>query len=192
MPRSGSGTGGDRRAKNVYPVNMMNQWGNDEHGPGGDPSWLGGKDRGGPGTGADGAGTAESRPGPLPSGDSTWSSDFDSRSSSRRADQDFGPSSPEPQHSGPRFGEFGDDARERAERRYEEWESGGSPDPEVRNRAVEVGKALVKAIPIVVFVVIFFGFFARNEFFRDNFSFGWIALVVLVPMLANVIKSFRK
>ena len=171
---------------------MMNQWGNDEHGPGGDPSWLGGKDRGGPGTGAEGAGTAESRPGPLPSGDSTWSSDFDSRSSSRRADQDFGPRSPEPQHSAPRFGEFGDDARERAERRYEEWESGGRPDPEVRNRAAEVGKALIKAIPIVVFLVIFFGFFARNESFRDNFSFGWIALVVLVPMLANVIKSFRK
>ncbi|WP_341854276.1 hypothetical protein [Brachybacterium sp. GPGPB12] len=175
-------------------MNMMNQWGNDAHGPGGDPSWLGGKDRGGPGTGADGAGTAESRPGPAPSGDSSWSSDFDSRArpvaltrtSVRvlriRSRKD----------SGPRFGEFGDDARERAERRYEEWESGGSPDPEVRNRAAEVGKALVKAIPIVVFLVIFFGFFARNEFFRDSFSFGWIALVVLVPMLANVIKSFRK
>ena len=171
---------------------MMNRWGNDEHGPGGDPSWLGGKDRGGPGTGADGAGTGESRPGPLPSGDSTWSSDFDSRSSSRRADQDFGPRSPEPQHSAPRFGEFGDDSRGRAERRYEDWESGGRSDPEDRNRAGEVGKALVKMVPSVVFLIIFIGFFSSNGFFSHGFSFWWIALVILVPQVIDLVKKVLK
>lgn len=173
----------------------MNRWGSDEHGPGGDPSWLGGKDRGGPGTGADGAGSAEARSGPLPSGDSTWSSDFDSRRSSRRADQDFGSgpprSEPGPQHSAPRFGDVADDSREGAARQYEAWES-GSGSGEAGARAGEVGKALLKLIPTVVFLVIFIGFFASNDFFRHGFSFWWVALVILVPQLINLVKTFRK
>ena len=108
------------------------------------------------------------------------------------ADQDFGPRSPEPQHSAPRFGEFGDDSRGRAERRYEDWESGGRSDPEDRNRAGEVGKALVKMVPTVVFLIIFIGFFSSNGFFSHGFSFWWIALVILVPQVIDLVKKVLK
>src|SRR5690625_7481021 len=58
---------------------MSSSWGNDRHGPGEDPSWLGGKDRETAGGSADG-------------GQSTvWSSDFSAEPDSPVVDSDFGP-----------------------------------------------------------------------------------------------------
>ncbi|MCT1438769.1 hypothetical protein [Brachybacterium paraconglomeratum] len=163
---------------------MMNLWGSDEHGPGGDPSWLGGKDRGGPGTGTDGAGSAAGKSGPLPSGDSTWSSDFGPSSARQSADQDFGSGSSDSQYSGPRFGEFADD-----DRRREASQSGSGSDAD---RAREVGKALLKMVPTVIFLVIFIGFFSRSGFGGGGFGFWWFALMFLVPQLTNLVKILRK
>jgi len=55
-----------------------------------------------------------------------------------------------------------------------------------------VGKALVKAIPIVVFLVIFIGFFSSSGFFGHGFGFWWIALVVLVPQVIDLLKKVMK
>src|SRR5690606_566235 len=51
------------RAGRTRPtMDAMNTWGNEGHGPGGDPSWLGGKDRG----------AGQPRSGDGTSGDAAW------------------------------------------------------------------------------------------------------------------------
>lgn len=82
---------------------MANRWGRDRHGPGGDPSWLGGKDRGGDGPSAiggagQGSGAAASDGSRSPSSDfgsdfvsdapssSDFSSDFSSEASAAPSD----------------------------------------------------------------------------------------------------------
>lgn len=182
----------------------MNRWGNDEHGPGGDPSWLGGKDRGGPGAGSgpgsegrsaaeagrspgsgpdgrSGSG-AEGRSGPLPGGDGGWSSDFGSDSSRRRGDQDFDSSSrPVPEHSAPRFGSFGEDADGGDADRSRDRSDSGSDDG---MRMPELKQILLGLLPIAIFIVV------AIVFFRADFSFWWVAFFIILPTIQRVARTF--
>ena len=165
----------------------MNRWGSDESGPGGDPSWLGGKDRGGqgevPGFGGDGQGSegVHGRNDPLPNGQSGWSSDFGPGSYDRRADQDFGSSSSPgdaPEHTGPRFGSFGE---------------GGVDDGSDHGRGRDAGNSsntptlkqvIGGVLPMLVFVVV------AIVFFRADFSFWWIAFVIILPTIQRISRMF--
>lgn len=155
---------------------MATSWGNEGHGPGGDPSWLGGKDRGGDGvtprSGADG--TA----GPLPSSGDGWSSDFGAGSDRRGADQDFGSSpSQAPEHSAPRFGAFGEDGGDDSDRERSRPDAGGTRTPTLK----QVLGALVPTIVMVVIAIVFF---------RADFSFWWIAFVVILPTIQRFARLF--
>ena len=153
---------------------MATSWGNEGHGPGGDPSWLGGKDRGGDGvTPRSGA---EGQAGPLPSSGDGWSSDFGAGSGRRGADQDFGSSpSQVPEHSAPRFGSFGEDRGGDSDR--ERHQPGTSRTPSVK----QVLAALVPTIVMVVIAIVFF---------RSDFSFWWIAFVIILPTIRRFGRLF--
>ena len=155
---------------------MATSWGNEGHGPGGDPSWLGGKDRGGDGvTPRSGA---DSTAGPLPSSGDGWSSDFGAGSGRRGADQDFGSSpSQVPEHSAPRFGSFGEDGGEDSHRERRRSGAGGTRTPTLK----QVLAALVPTIVMVVIAIVFF---------RSDFSFWWIAFVIILPTIRRFGRLF--
>jgi len=158
---------------------MATSWGNEGHGPGGDPSWLGGKDRGGDGvTPRSGA---DSTAGPLPSSGDGWSSDFGAGSGRRGADQDFGSSpSQVPEHSAPRFGSFGEDGGDGSDR------EGRQLDAEVADaiRTPTLKQVLAALVPTIVMVVI------AIVFFRSDFSFWWIAFVIILPTIRRFGRLF--
>lgn len=164
----------------------MNRWGSGESGPGGDPSWLGGKDRGGqgavPGSGSDGQdGAGAGRNDPLPNGESGWSSDFGPGSSGRRADQDFGPSSSPsdaPQHTGPRFGSFGEDGAADGSDR------GRGPDGQDSSSAPTLRQVLGGVLPMIVFVIV------AVAFFRADFNLWWVAFVIILPTIRRFSRMF--
>lgn len=155
---------------------MATSRGNEGHGPGGDPSWLGGKDRGGDGvtprSGADG------HAGPLPASGDGWSSDFGAGSGRRSADQDFDSSvSQAPEHSAPRFGSFGEDGGDDSDRERGRLGADAARTPTL----TQVLGALVPALVIVVVAIVFF---------RADFNYWWIAFVVILPTIQRVARLF--
>lgn len=160
---------------------MATSWGNEGHGPGGDPSWLGGKDRGRDGvtpqSGADG------KAGPLPDSGDGWSSDFGAGSARRSADSDFDASaspSQAPEHSAPRFGSFGEggvDGSDREQRQLDAQVADATRTPTLK-------QILGALVPTVAFVVI------AIVFFRADFSFWWIAFVVILPTVRRLTRLF--
>lgn len=157
---------------------MRNQWGNDDHGPGGDPSWLGGGGR------PDG----ENRAG-------EWSSDFSAdaapRSAPNAADSDFGGAQPEqaPEYSGPRFGDrIGQDPGSEDQAQGSSWLSSFSGQAASGGRngsrsGRPSGKRLAgwatSAIGLVIFVVIAS---------RFGMNMWWVFLVFGLPMLSRLFR----
>src|SRR5699024_2857515 len=162
---------------------MGNQWGNTQHGPGGDPSWLGGKDRGDGGSQSSGG----------------WSSDF--AGGAQSPDSDFGGGdfgggrdARAAEQMAPQFGDsVGDDAR--TEGSASPWLESftGQQSEGSGNRRSGFSRILGAVVPI--FVLVIFGvFFIR---FFSGFSFGgfgswWILLFIGIPILSRLVRMIRK
>lgn len=163
----------------------MNTWGNDGHGPGGDPSWLGGNDRGGglPGRG-DGAPEGEAR-----SGGSGFSSDFSS---------DFGGGGPRPtsdfdtsaDEMGPEFGTRAERPAPRDERPDgPEWKSEFMQQSGLSRKkgSRSILQMLIGLAVPVIFMIIFFTVFSRH-----GFGFPWFVLLfMLFPLIGRFARMFR-
>lgn len=161
---------------------MSDRWGHDGSGPGGDPSWLGGKDREGGSQGSGG-----------------WSSGF--ADGARSPDPDFGGGdvgggrgAQAAERMAPRFGDSaGDDARTTGE--GSPWlESFTSQSGEgSRDRRWGFSRVMGLVVPILMlgFVVIFFtGLFGDGGF--GGFGSWWILLFVAIPMLGRLIRMIRR
>ncbi|ASK65987.1 hypothetical protein CFK39_09315 [Brachybacterium avium] len=157
---------------------MRDRWGSDDHGPGGDPSWLGGADRGGAEQhGADGSGG--------------WSSDF--AADAQGADSDFGGSS-DPlaaERMAPRFGEVtGDAARSPGGEPESPWLTGfaGLDTEDAENIQSSLRRAVRGIVPVLLVVV--FGVIVMKLF-----DFGFIGMwlfVFLIPFLGRIFRTIRK
>ena len=169
---------------------MKNLWGSDDRGPGGDPSWLGGKDRG---AGSQGSGG--------------WSSDFDD--GAQRPDPDFGGGDvgggdvsaggfggrdAQAESMAPRFGDVtGDDARTKeADAHWSESFTGQRTEGSRRGRS-GLSRALGAVLPIVVLLIIGFAFakvFGSGGL--HGFSAWWIFMFIGLPFLNRLIRRIRK
>lgn len=162
----------------------MNRWGNDDHGPGGDPSWLGGGDRGG----------EDSQGG--------WSSGFasdaeGSDSDVGRSDSDFagsrGPRAAE--QMAPRFGDRAGDGPLPSDRESSSWTSSftGQDSEGSRSGRSTLSRVLGAAVPILSIVV--FGIIALR-IFGGGHGFGgmgmWWVLVFVIPVISRVVSKIRK
>lgn len=164
---------------------MSTSWGSGDHGPGGDPSWLGGKDRG-------------------TTGGDDWSSDFGpdtgsdagargSTSHDSRADSDFGGGSgaDASRYEGPEFGDaHGDEASGRGSEQEPGWAesfTGTDSDSGGEGSGKGVGAKVVGVLASLVGLVIF-----AVIAFRVGFDAWWIILLVVVPMITRALRAFGK
>lgn len=162
----------------------MNRWGNDDHGPGGGPSWLGGGDRGGEGS------------------QGGWSSGFasdaeGSDSDVGRSDSDFagsrGPRVAE--QMAPRFGDRAGDDPLPSDRESSSWTSSftGQDSEGSRSGRSTLSRVLGVAVPILSIVV--FGIIALR-IFGGGHGFGgmgmWWVLVFVIPVISRVVSKIRK
>jgi hypothetical protein len=167
---------------------MTNLWGNDEHGPGGDPSWLGGKDR--DGAGLPGADRRESGP-------DGWSSDFSSADlrgqqggAPQPAAADF-PHRRDPdaaESMAPRFGERTGEIPDDRDQQSPWMSSFREQDGEGRARgpgsiAGQVLALLGSSVGVIIFAVVFL---------RMGFDMWWILLIVGVPLISRVVRLIRR
>lgn len=164
----------------------MNRWGNDDHGPGGDPSWLGGGDRGG----AD------------PQGAGGWSSGFSP--DSQGPDSDFAPSdsdfggSRSPQAAeqmAPRFGDRAGEDPLPSDREGPSWTSSftgqdAEGSSSGRSTLSRVLGAVVPIITIVIFGIIALRVFGGGHGF-SGFGMWWI-FVFIIPVISRVVRAIRK
>lgn len=160
----------------AYHGRMTNPWGNDDHGPGGEPSWLGGQDRGG---GADGAGS--------------WTSDFSSdvTSGPAPADSDFGARRDplDAEEMAPRFGKItGDEARGSSREPQPTWTSGfgeqsGTRTSSGRPLAAQLFGVFSSSIIFIIVAVVFF---------RSGFDMWWIIFIVCFPLISRVGRIIRR
>ena len=170
----------------------MNLWGSDDRGPGGDPSWLGGKDR----DGVDSQGSGG------------WSSDFGG--GAQRPDSDFGDSDFGGGSSGggfggskdaraaedmaPRFGDVtGDDARTKeADSPWTESFTGQRAEGSRRGRS-GLSRALGAVVPIIVLLIVGFVFAkVSGSGGLHGFSAWWIFMFIGLPLLNRLIRLIRK
>ena len=167
---------------------MNSTWGNDRHGPGGDPSWLGGKDRETAGGSADGGQS------------SGWSSDFSSDAGPPVADSDFGdgtqgPSGPQQSSSGalpvrgPEFGRVDEANARPSSNDGGGWMSeftgdrGGRSGGGGRTRGL-LPQLLIGAgaIAIIIFAATMTGSFSGS-------NIGFFLLVFILPIVRRLIRT---
>lgn len=158
---------------------MARNWGRSDHEPGGDPSWLGGKDRGQDAQGSSG-----------------WSSDFSSQSS-REASSDFAsepsaqadPRAQEAESMAPRFGERGEDADSP---QSTQWHSDfGTPGQESGaggGRSPRSTKAQVTGLLGSIVGLVIFAFLA----YRAGMDMWWVLLVIGVPLINRGTRALRR
>lgn len=163
---------------------MSSSWGNDQRGPGGDPSWLGGKDRDTAGGGASGGQSAG------------WSSDFSSDPGASAADSDFGAGNPSGQDSsgalparGPQFGRVDEANARQSSQDDGGWLSEFTGDRGERSRGGRQSKGLgmqllVAAISIGIIIV---AATMTGSFSGSNI--GFFLLVFILPIIMRVIRS---
>ena len=161
---------------------MRNRWGSDDHGPGGDPSWLGGGDRRG----------AEQQ------GAGGWSSDFGSDAQGHdadvaRSDSDFaGGRDPQAaQQMAPRFGEVtGDEARSPGGEPESPWMAGfaGLNTEDAENFQSTLRRAVRGIVPVLAVVV--FGVIIMR-FFDFGLSAWWI-FVFVIPFIRRIARKVGK
>ena len=150
---------------------MTTNWGNDDHGPGGDPSWLGGTDRGG--SGSQGGGGVSSDVAPDAQAPSA---DFGPRHDQRAAEE-----------MAPQFGERGALPSDRDE--GSPWREGFSSSDSDRadDGGFDAGKAFRKFFPLLVLVIVaVFGF----RMFSGSFSL-WFLVLFLIPFVRNAVSIIR-
>ncbi|HEX7350993.1 hypothetical protein [Brachybacterium sp.] len=169
---------------------MMNRWGNDDHGPGGDPSWLGGKDRGSGGAPeSDGGG---------------WSSGFSSDVASESSGSDFAHrgsdsaarwQAQEAEQMAPRFGERADgDARTSSGGEDSPWMAGFAGQESAGSGSQKSGLSKLLGAVVPIFALVIFGIVAVNIFggFSGGFGFWWMFLFIGIPLLSKVVRALRK
>ncbi|GAA1488721.1 hypothetical protein [Brachybacterium sacelli] len=136
----------------------------DAHGPGGDPSWLGGKDR----DGTSGTG---------------WSSGFGSES---RADSDFGGdvASEAPRPQGP---EFGGEAAGRGGEQEPGWaesftgqDDASGDEGTGKGSGAKVFGALATLVGLGIFAIVAY---------RMGFDVWWVIFFVAFPMISRLLRS---
>ena len=169
--------------RGAYHGRMMNRWGNDDHGPGGDPSWLGGKDRG----------STE------PQGSGDWSTDFEADAA--RPHSDFGGGAdvagsgadgrwgpPSAEEMAPRFGErAGQDARTGGGENspWRDSFSGEEGSRSERSGASRWMGLVWSLIPFAIFLFIAF------RVFDVGFG-GWWVFLFIIPVLGRVFRSVTR
>lgn len=175
----------------AYSVRMTNRWGNDDHGPGGDPSWLGGGDRDGGAVPERGQGSGRFS--------SDFASDFsrDPRSSQgarRPAESDFSErdKGQAAESMAPRFGEVTGDAAISEDRdQGSAWASsftGHSGEGQGRSRSgrsivAQVIGLLGSSVGLIVFAIFFY---------RMGFDMWWILLGIGFPLVVRVVRLIRR
>lgn len=147
---------------------MARKWGRGaDHGPGGDPSWLGGKDRG-PDAGAPSADAGGDSP--------RWSSDFGPDESTVQ-----GTGAEEPEVEGPRFGEWAE-----PEDGADSQSSPGSDGEDIPDLA-HLGRQLVgPVIALVVIATITISSVASGS------GFSMFILIAAVPLLTRVGRTVQR
>lgn len=167
---------------------MMNHWGNHDRGPGGDPSWLGGRDRDGedPQSGGWSSGFASDAQGPD-SGVVRSDSDFGNSRSPRSAEQ-----------MAPRFGDHVGDGPLPSDRDAgSPWTSSftgqdASGSGSGRSTLSRVLGAVVPLLMIVVFGVIALRIFGGFGGGFSGFGSWWIVLFIGIPIVSRVIRMIRR
>lgn len=163
---------------------MSSSWGNDQHGPGGDPSWLGGKDRE---TAGGGTGGGQS---------SGWSSDFSSDPGASAADSDFGTGDQSGQGSsgalpvrGPQFGRVDEANARQSSQDDRGWMSeftgdrGGRPGGGRQTKGLGMQLLIgAVAIGIIIFAATMTGSFSGS-------NLGFFLLVFILPIVKRVIRN---
>lgn len=182
---------------------MNTPWGNNDHGPGGDPSWLGGKDRGGQqgasGLGRSGASGTAGEPTGSRASSGGWSSDFSSDPASpaggtRAESHGGGGTSTDPfRHQAPEFGRGAGQAQSRGRDEAESgWAAGfrgedgsedGSSGATGKSMAAQLIGLLTSLLGLVIFAVI-----AYNM----GMNLWWVILVVGFPLLSRGIRMLRR
>lgn len=162
---------------------MSSSWGNDRHGPGGDQSWLGGRDRD---TAGGNAGGGQS---------SGWSSDFSSGPDSS-ADSDVGAGGQSSSGAlpvrGPEFGRV-----DEANARRSSTEGGGWMSEFTGDRGGRGGRSggggqtrgllpqlLIGAVAIAIII-----FAATMTGSSSGSNFGFFLLVLILPIVRRLIRS---
>lgn len=166
---------------------MNSSWGNDQHGPGGGPSWLGGRDRG---TGDGGTGAGQF---------SGWSSDFTSGAGSSAADSDFGRDSQSGQGSsgalpvrGPQFGRVDEANARRSSGGDDGWMSEFTGDRGGRSRGGRRNKSLWTLLPIAVVAVVIIIVATTMTGGYSGSNFRFFLLIFIVPIISRVIRSITR
>ncbi|ATG56119.1 hypothetical protein CFK41_16045 [Brachybacterium ginsengisoli] len=150
---------------------MTTNRGNGDHGPGGDPSWLGGTDRARSGS----------------QGGGGFSSDFAPDAQAPSAD--FGPRHDQQaaEEMAPQFGERGTLPSEHDE--GSPWSAGFTSNDSGRadDGGFNAGRAFRKCFPILVLVIVaVFGF----RMLSGNFSL-WFLVLFLIPFVRNAVSIIR-
>lgn len=167
---------------------MSSSWGNDQHGPGGDPSWLGGKDRETAGGGAGGGSSS--------GWSSDFSSDFSSGSAASAPDSDFGGGSQSGQSSsgalpvrGPQFGRVDDAEARRSSQDDGGWMSEFTGDRGGRSGGGRQGKSLASQLFIAVVAIGIIIVAATMTGSSSGSNIGFFLLVFILPIIMRVIRS---
>ncbi|WP_127097500.1 hypothetical protein [Brachybacterium saurashtrense] len=148
---------------------MASRWGNDDHGPGGDPSWLGGTDRGG------GDSSARS------TSSSDFSSDFSTQPSSDFA-SDGAPSAPQGRSARPLDAEGMAPEFSRETMSDSDGRGSSSADEDgIKGPLLQIVKL---AVPVLVMLVVI------GMIFRDGFGggFPWFFLFFIIPMILRPLR----
>ena len=158
---------------------MARHWGNSDNEPGGDPSWLGGKDRG-----------------PDSQSSSGWSSDFAPQSSNRPS-SDFAdqrapsadPRAAEAESMAPRFGEHGEEMDGTPpEQWHSEFSSQGKGGGSDGGQGPRLSAAKVIGMLTSVVGLIIFAFFAM----RAGMDLWWVILVFGVPLISRIVRNLQR
>lgn len=145
-------------------MRMARNWGNSDSGPGGDPSWLGGKDRD-----------------PSPQSSSGWSSDFSSQPPPSGPPAQDDPA----QSMAPRFRETaeGGDGQQQSQWHSDFTGQGHGGHQGGRRGGRSFGAQLTglfsSMIGLIIFAVIGY---------QMGMSLWWIILVVGIPLLSRVVR----
>lgn len=163
---------------------MSSSWGNDRHGPGGDPSWLGGKDRQTAGGSADG-------------GQSTvWSSDFSAEPDSPVVDSDFGPGGQSSSGAlpirGPEFGRVDEANARRSSNEDGGWMAEFASELGTRSGGGRRVRGLLPQLLVaaVAIAIIIFAAVMTGSFSGSNFAF--FLLVFILPILRRLSRSITR
>lgn len=174
---------------------MTNRWGSDGHGPGGDPSWLGGGDRDGGAAPERGQGSGGFSFEFASDATSDFSRDSRSSQGARPAAESDFPGRDRGQATesmAPRFGEVTGDAAISEDRdQGSAWASSFTGQSSEGRGRSQSGRSLVaqvigllgSSVGLIVFAIFFY---------RMGFDMWWILLGFGLPLVARVARLIRR